>query len=66
MEKANIVNKSVKQLLRKYVRGDTLLDLALSSAWDAVQNITFMDLLLNCNAHQLCRNNTEIHSCDKL
>ena len=58
----------MKQLLRKYVKGDTLLDLVLSSAWDIVQNTTFEDLLLNkdCNAHHLCRNNKKIHSCVQL
>lgn len=67
VEKANTVNKSMERLLRKYVKGDTLLDLVLSSAWDTVQNTTFNDLLLNtdCNAHHLYRNNkktTQLHS----
>lgn len=68
VEKANIVNKSMKQLLRKYGKGDTLLDLVLRTAWDVVENTTFKDLLLNkdCNAHHLSRNNKKIHGCIQL
>lgn len=67
VEKANTISKSMKQLLRKYTKGDTLLVLDLSSAWDTVQNITFKDLLLNCSAHHLYRNNNKkIHSCIQL
>lgn len=49
------------------MKGDTLLDLVLSSAWDIVQDPTFKDLLLNkdCNVDHLCRNTTKIHSCRK-
>jgi len=36
MGKANTDYKSTKQLLRKYMKGDTLLDLVLSSVWDTV------------------------------
>lgn len=61
VEKANIISKSMKQLLRKCMKGDTLLVLDLSSAWVTVQNITFKDLLLNkdCSAHHLYRNNNK-------